>query len=104
MASVGLFLYKYIYIMILKNKTILVTGSATGIGEAMVRLFHAQGANVVIHGKEISEVRRVSNDLGDRVLERSDDLSNPESPQKLIYATVDAFGTLDGPKRSSRWV
>lgn len=96
MASVGLFLYKYIYIMILKNKTILVTGSATGIGEAMARLFHAQGANVVIHGKEISEVRRVSNDLGDRVLERSDDLSNPESPQKLIYATVDAFGTLDG--------
>ena len=76
--------------MILKNKTILITGSATGIGEAMARLFHAQGANVVIHGKEISDVRRVSNDLGDRVLERTDDLSDSQSPQNLIAATVDA--------------
>ena len=82
--------------MILKNKTILITGSATGIGEAMARLFHAQGANVVIHGKEISDVRRVSSDLGDRVLERTDDLSDSQSPQNLIAATVDAFGGIDG--------
>ncbi|MBC8349416.1 MAG: SDR family oxidoreductase [Verrucomicrobia bacterium] len=77
------------------GKTILITGSATGIGEAMARLFHAAGARVVIHGKDPSEVHRVASDLGDRVLERSDDLSDPESPQNLIDATVNAFGGID---------
>ena len=77
------------------GKTILITGSATGIGEAMARLFHAAGARVVVHGKDPNDVRRVALDLGDRVLERSDDLSDPESPKKLIEATVNAFGGID---------
>ena len=77
------------------GKTVLITGSATGIGEAMARLFHAAGARVVVHGKDPNDVRRVALDLGDRVLERSDDLSDPESPKKLIEATVNAFGGID---------
>jgi NAD(P)-dependent dehydrogenase (short-subunit alcohol dehydrogenase family) len=77
------------------GKTILITGSATGIGEAMARLFHAAGARVVVHGKDPNDVRRVALDLGDRVLERSDDLSDPESPKKLVEATVNAFGGID---------
>ena len=44
--------------MKLSGKTVLITGSATGIGEAMARLCHAEGANLVIHGKEEEEVRR----------------------------------------------
>ena len=81
--------------MKLSGKTVLITGSATGIGEAMARLCHAEGANVVIHGKEEKEVSRVSVDLGERVLERTDDLSDPASPERLVEATIDAFGTLD---------
>jgi NAD(P)-dependent dehydrogenase (short-subunit alcohol dehydrogenase family) len=79
----------------INGKTILITGSATGIGEAMARLFHAAGARVVVHGKDPNDVQRVALDLGDRVLERSDDLSDPESPKKLIEATVNAFGGID---------
>ena len=79
----------------INGKTILITGSATGIGEAMARLFHAAGARVVVHGKDPNDVRRVALDLGDRVLERSDDLSDPESPKKLVEATVNAFGGID---------
>jgi NAD(P)-dependent dehydrogenase (short-subunit alcohol dehydrogenase family) len=79
----------------INGKTILITGSATGIGEAMARLFHAEGARVVIHGKDPNEVSRVAEDLGDRVLERSDDLSDPDSPKNLIDATVNAFGGID---------
>ena len=77
------------------GKTILITGSATGIGEAMARHFHAEGARVVVHGKDPNDVRRVALDLGERVLERSDDLSDPESPKNLIDATVNAFGGID---------
>ncbi|MBO93874.1 MAG: short-chain dehydrogenase [Opitutales bacterium] len=81
--------------MKLAGKTVLITGSATGIGEAMARLCHAEGANVVIHGKEEKEALRVSTDLGERVLERTDDLSDPDSPERLVGATIEAFGKLD---------
>mgnify|MGYP001168144376 FL=1 len=81
--------------MKLSGKTVLITGSATGIGEAMARLCHAQGANLVIHGKGKEEVRRVAADLGERVLERTDDLSDPTSPDRLVEAAIDAFGRLD---------
>ena len=81
--------------MKLSGKTVLITGSATGIGEAMARLCHAEGANVVIHGKEEKEVARVSADLSERVLQRTDDLSDPASPDCLVEATINAFGGLD---------
>lgn len=38
----------------LKNKTILITGSARGIGAATARLAKTYGANVIIHGKKKS--------------------------------------------------
>ena len=81
--------------MKLSGKTVIITGSATGIGESMARLCHAEGANVVIHGKEEKEVLRVSGDLGERVLQRTDDLSDPATPERLVAATIEAFGRLD---------
>ncbi|SPE27359.1 hypothetical protein SBA5_590056 [Candidatus Sulfotelmatomonas gaucii] len=35
----------------LKDKVILVTGSTTGIGEGMVRIFAREGARVMFHGR-----------------------------------------------------
>lgn len=81
--------------MKLADKTVLITGSATGIGEAMARLCHAEGANVVIHGKDKEDVERVAGDLGPRTLERDDDLSDPSSPMRLVESTIEAFGRLD---------
>ena len=37
---------------ILENKTILVTGTARGIGHAMVKIFAAQGANLIAHARK----------------------------------------------------
>ena len=81
--------------MALSGKTILITGSATGIGEAVARLCHANGANVVIHGKDADEAKRVTEDLGERVLERTDDLADPATPERLVNATVEAFDRVD---------
>ena len=81
--------------MKLSGKTVLITGSATGIGEAMARLCHAEGANVVIHGKNAGEAQRVNEDLGERVLKRTDDLADPATPERLVAATMEAFGRID---------
>ncbi len=37
--------------MRLRDRVVLVTGSTTGIGEGMVRLFAREGAHVMIHGR-----------------------------------------------------
>ena len=81
--------------MDLSGKTILITGSATGIGEAMARLCHANGANIVIHGKDANEAKRVAEDLRERVLARTDDLADPTTPELLVKVTVETFGRID---------
>ena len=52
--------------MRLKDKHILITGSATGIGEAMARRFIAEGARVLVHGIDGESTQRVARALGER--------------------------------------
>lgn len=48
----------------LKNKTILITGSSRGIGAAIARLAKKNGANVVLHGKsESEELKKLAEEL-----------------------------------------
>ncbi|MDX1520209.1 MAG: SDR family oxidoreductase [Anaerolineae bacterium] len=82
--------------MLLKDKAIIVTGSTTGIGEAIARRCVAEGASVLIHGLEPDLGRRVATDLGDRAALHIDNLLNPDAPHRLIAATLDTFGRLDG--------
>jgi len=48
----------------LKDKVILVTGSTTGIGEAIARLFVREGAQVMIHGRRMDEAEKLTHELG----------------------------------------
>ena len=51
------------FIMRLKDKNIIVTGSCTGIGKAIAKLCVAEGAKVVVNGleKELAEGETVKN-------------------------------------------
>jgi NAD(P)-dependent dehydrogenase (short-subunit alcohol dehydrogenase family) len=82
--------------MRLKNKVILVTGSTTGIGEGMVRLFASEGAQVMIHGTREDAARRLAADIGERVSFVIGSLDDPAVPTRLIAATIDQFGRIDG--------
>jgi len=83
--------------MLLENKTILITGSTTGIGEAIARRCVAEGARVMIHGLEADLAQAVQRDLGADVCDAIvADLSEVESCARIVQASVDRFGALHG--------
>lgn len=82
--------------MRLKDKVILVTGSTTGIGEAMARLFAREGARVMIHGRRKSAAQKLVADIGEDASFVIGALEDPEIPAKLIAETIGRFGRIDG--------
>jgi NAD(P)-dependent dehydrogenase (short-subunit alcohol dehydrogenase family) len=82
--------------MRLQDKVIIVTGSTTGIGEAIARRCVAEGANVLIHGLEPELGERVTADLGHKAVLHIDNLTDPEAPQRLVEVALRAFGQIDG--------
>ncbi|WP_292894343.1 3-oxoacyl-[acyl-carrier-protein] reductase [Nitratireductor sp.] len=51
----------------LSGRKALVTGASGGIGEAIARTLHAQGAVVGLHGTRVEKLESLAADLGDRV-------------------------------------
>ncbi|MCB1208255.1 MAG: SDR family NAD(P)-dependent oxidoreductase [Verrucomicrobiales bacterium] len=82
--------------MRLQDKNILVTGSTTGIGASMARRFVAEGANVILHGRDADRGEKLCAELGQgRAVFVQGDLAQAEFPAQLAEAAVAAFGTLD---------
>lgn len=82
--------------MRLANKTIIVTGSTTGIGKAIAKRCVHEGAQVTISGLESDLGREVTKELGEsQTLLLIEDLSKSGVPEKLVDQTVARFGKLD---------
>ena len=91
--------------MRLANKVVIVTGSTTGIGEAIARRFAAEGARVLVHGMERDLGERVVADLGrEHAALHVDDLSDAEAPRRIVDAAVRAFGKLDAVVNNAAWI
>lgn len=82
--------------MRLEGKVILVTGSATGIGEGIVRRVAAEGAIPVVHGREEERAQgeRVAAEIGGAFF--AGELSDPEVPGRIVGFATEQFGRLDG--------
>jgi NAD(P)-dependent dehydrogenase (short-subunit alcohol dehydrogenase family) len=81
--------------MRLKDKVILVTGSTTGIGEAIARRSIAEGARVVIHGRDVERGQAIVKEFEGRATLSIADLADSDSLPKLVKTAVKAFGGLD---------
>jgi NAD(P)-dependent dehydrogenase (short-subunit alcohol dehydrogenase family) len=77
------------------GKVALVTGGASGIGAATVRLLADRGAAVVIADRSMEAALQVAEQLGDRALAQGMDVSRPDEVEAAVQAAVRRFGRLD---------
>ena len=63
----------------LKGKSALVTGASGGIGSAVTRALHNQGAELIINGTRSSELEKLAAELGDKVHVLQSDLADANS-------------------------
>jgi 3-oxoacyl-[acyl-carrier protein] reductase len=76
----------------LAGKTALVTGATGGIGGAIARRFHAQGAVVAISGRQVEKLEALKGELGERCVVVPCDLASKEQVGRLIDEAVKALG------------
>ncbi|WP_298303819.1 SDR family NAD(P)-dependent oxidoreductase [uncultured Erythrobacter sp.] len=77
------------------GKSVIITGSSTGIGEGIARRFHDEGANVVINARNAEKCAGVAESLDpDRTLVVAGDVSKSEFANEIVTKTVERFGGL----------
>src|SRR5512134_3873291 len=79
----------------LTGKAALVTGASGGIGGAIARGLHAQGATVVLTGTRAAALEELAKSLGDRTHVIVSNLSDPAEADKLMAAAEAAAGKID---------
>lgn len=72
----------------------VVTGGASGLGEATVRSFAAGGARVAIFDMNAAKGEAVAKELGDSAIFCKVDVTNEDSVKAGIAATLKAFGKI----------
>ena len=79
----------------LTGKTALVTGASGGIGGAIARALHAQGAVVAVTGTREDALNALRDELGERVHPLVCNLSDMEAVDGLIDRAGEAMGQVD---------
>jgi len=79
----------------LTGKTALVTGATGGIGGAVARALHAQGATVGLSGTRVEVLQKMAADLGERAVVLPANLGERDSVEALVPAAEAAMGQVD---------
>lgn len=83
----------------LKNKVIIVTGGAKGIGEGIVRVLAAEGAIPVIIGRNKNDNLKLCKELASdkaEVFQVVAELNKPEQSEKAVKQVIEKYGRIDG--------
>ena len=81
--------------MRLKNKVAVVTGGNSGIGLATARLFLAEGAKVVITGRNPQTLAAAAEELGGNVLALQADTTDVPAMEKAFAEAAEKLGKFD---------
>ncbi len=82
----------------LAGKRVLVTGSSSGIGAGIARVLAAEGASVVVHGRNVERTERVRAELessGALVASALGDLATDEGAATVAATALGAFSGID---------
>lgn len=81
----------------LRDKVVVITGGAGGIGKACAQAFAAEGARVVVADVNLEAAKGAARELGsdDRALAVQVDVTNQESVKAMFDRAVQTFGQVD---------
>ena len=79
----------------LTGRKALITGASGGIGQAIARALHAQGAHVALHGTRVEKLEALAQDLGKGAFATPADLTDMAAVKALPAQAVEAMGGLD---------
>ena len=82
----------------LEGKVAIVTGATSGMGRESAKLFAAEGAKVVITGRNEERAKAVVDDIkaaGGEAIYAIVDMANLDEVPKIYEETMEAYGTID---------
>lgn len=80
----------------LSGKVYLLTGATRGLGRATAELLVAEGARVVVTGRDRTRLDEAVASLGDSAIGVPADNAAPDTAQAVVDAALDRWGRLDG--------
>ncbi|MEV8457371.1 SDR family oxidoreductase [Streptomyces sp. NPDC052095] len=80
----------------LKDRVYIVTGATRGLGNATARVLAADGAKVIVTGRDAGRAEAAAAELGPDAVGLAADNADPDSARRLMEAAHERFGRLDG--------
>lgn len=79
----------------LSEKTVIITGASSGLGEAMARKLAAKGAKLVLGARRLDKLQAIQKDLGENVRIMACDVTDATQVDQLAKLALDEFGRID---------
>lgn len=80
----------------LEDRVFLVAGGGRGLGRATAEVLVAEGARVVLSGRDSSTLEAAVAELGDGARAVTADNADPATPGRLLAVAQETWGRLDG--------